>query len=156
MQYKQHKLTPDGKAKLEAELEHIKTVERPELAQSLKEWHEGGDITDNAAFEGMKERLAALGERMAEIESLLRECEIIDSNGHKKGVVEVGSVVTVSKPDGQVKEYTIVDSLEATPHDGRISDISPIGSALLGCKIGDTVTVQVPNRTLELTVTCVA
>lgn len=156
MQYKQHKLTLDGKAKLEAELEHIKAIERPQLAQSLKEWHEGGDITDNAAFEAMKERLAALGVRMVEIESLFRECEIIDYNGHNNGIVEVGSVVTVSKSDGQTKQFTIVDSLEATPHDGRISDVSPIGSALLGCKIGDTVSVEVPNRTLEMTVTGVA
>jgi transcription elongation factor GreA len=151
--YKQHKLTREGKDRLEAELEQIKTIERPQLAQKLKEWHEGGDITDNAAFEAMKERLAALGERAAEIESLLREAEIIDENGHKNGVVEVGSMVTVSKADGQSTRYTIVDSLEATPHSGRISDVSPIGSALLGRKIGDTVTVQVPNRTLELTIT---
>jgi transcription elongation factor GreA len=153
VQYKRHKLTREGKARLEAELEHIKAEERPQLAQKLKEWHEGGDITDNAAFEAMKERLASLGERMAEIESLLREAEIIDENGHKKGVVDVGSLVTVSKADGQITKYTIVDSLEATPHNGRISDVSPIGSALLGRKIGETVTVQVPNRTYELTIT---
>ena len=153
MQYKQHKLTPEGKARLEAELENIKAVERPQLAQSLKEWHEGGDVTDNAAFEAMKERLAALGERMAEIESLLREAEIISENGHKNGIVEVGSVVRVTKENGQATEYTIVDSLEAAPHDGRISDASPIGSALLGRKVGEVVSVQVPNRTLELTIT---
>jgi len=153
VQYKQHKITLEGKARLEAELEHIKTVERPELAERLKEWHEGGDITDNAAFEAMKERLAALGQRIAEIESLLRESEIITGNGASNGVIEVGSVVTVTKPDGSVSKFTIVDSLEAVPRDGRISDASPIGSALLGCKLGDTVSVQVPNRTLELTVT---
>ena len=84
VQYKQHKITLEGKARLEAELEQIKTVERPQLAERLKEWHEGGDITDNAAFESMKERLAALGERVAEIESLLRESEIIGQNGHWK------------------------------------------------------------------------
>ncbi|HEV3312303.1 MAG TPA: GreA/GreB family elongation factor [Chloroflexota bacterium] len=153
MQYKHHKLTLEGKARLEAELENIKAVERPQLAQSLKEWHEGGDITDNAAFESMKERMAWLGERMAEIESLLREAEIISDNGHNKGIVEVGSVVRVTKEDGEVTEYTVVDSLEAAPHDRRISDASPIGSALLGCKIGDVVTVKVPNRTLQLTIT---
>jgi transcription elongation factor GreA len=154
VQYKQHKLTIEGKGRLEAELENIKTVERPQLAQSLKEWHEGGDVTDNAAFEAMKERLAALGERAAEIKSLLREAEIINgSNGHVSGVVEVGSVVSVKKDDGQDRQYTIVDSLEAAPQDYRISDASPIGSALLGCRVGDVVTVQVPNRTLQLTIT---
>lgn len=153
MQYKQHKITLEGKARLEAELEHIKTVERPDLAQRLKEWHEGGDITDNAAFEAMKERLASLGERIAEIESLLRESEIITGNGGSKGVIEVGSSVTVTRPDGTVSKFIIVDSLEASPHDGRISDDSPIGSALLGRRLGETVSVEVPNRTLELTVT---
>lgn len=153
MQYKQHKITFEGKARLEAELEQIKTVDRPQLAQRLKEWHEGGDITDNAAFEAMKERLAALGERMAEIESLLREAEIISANGHGNGVIEVGSMVTVTRQDGTTSKFTIVDSLEAAPHDGRISDDSPIGAALLGRKLGDTVSVQVPNRTVELTVT---
>ena len=154
MTYKHHKITPEGKAKLEAELEHIRTVERPELAQSLKSWHEGGDITDNAAFEAMKERLAALGDRMVEIEILLREAEIIDKNGnHANGIVDVGSFVTVSHDDGRLRTYSIVDSLEAAPNEGKISDDSPIGSALMGCKIGYCVTVEVPNRTLHLTIT---
>lgn len=153
MQYKPHKLTPEGKAKLEAELKHIKAVDRPHLARSLTSWHEGGDITDNAAFEAMKQRLASLTDRMVEIETLFLEAEIIGENGHKNGVIEVGCMVTVTKDDGQLANFTIVDSLEAAPHDGRISDASPIGSALLGCKIGDIVTVQVPTRTLTLTVT---
>ncbi len=154
MTYKQHKLTPEGKAKLQAELEQIKAVERPALAESLKSWHEGGDITDNAAFESMKERLAGLGDRIVEIEILLREAEIIDKNGaHANGVVEIGSFVTVSHEDGRKKTYSIVDSLEAAPNEGKISDDSPIGSALIGCKIGDSVTVEVPNRTLHLTIT---
>ncbi len=157
MQYKQHRLTPEGKARLEAELEQIRSVERPQLAQSLKSWHEGGDITDNSAFEAMKERLAALTDRMVEIETLLREAQIIDQNGHgANGIIEIGSVVTVSKEDGQLQHYTIVDSLEAVPHEGRISDASPIGSALLGKRIGDSVTVQVPSRTLILTVTAIS
>jgi transcription elongation factor GreA len=156
VQYKHHKITLEGKARLEAELEHIKTVDRPQLASQLKEWHEGGDITDNAAFESMKERLAAMGERMLEIESLLREAEIISGGNGADGVVSVGSNVTVTRDDGTVSKFTIVDSLEASAHDGRISDDSPIGSALLGRKVGETVSVQVPNRLLELTVTDVS
>jgi transcription elongation factor GreA len=156
VQYKHHKITLEGKARLEAELHQIKSVERPELADKLKEWNEGGDITDNAAFESMKERLAALGERTAEIESILRESEIITGNGASTGVIALGAVVTVTKNDGSVSTFTIVDSLEASPHDGRISEDSPIGSALLGRKVGETISVQVPNRTLELTVTDVS
>ncbi|HZT96265.1 MAG TPA: GreA/GreB family elongation factor [Chloroflexota bacterium] len=156
MQYKQHKLTVEGKAKLEAELAEIRSVERPRLAESLRSWHEGGDVTDNAAFEQMKERLAALSDRMVEIETLLREAEIIDKNGHHaNGTVEIGSSVTVSRDDGKTTTYDIVDSLEAAPHDGKISDASPIGSALVGRKIGDTVTVEVPSRVLKLTITSV-
>ncbi len=156
MQYKQHKITVEGKAKLEGELEQIRVVERPKLAASLKSWHEGGDITDNVAFEQMKERLAALSDRIVEIETLLREAEIIDVNGHHgNGTVEVGSYVTVSRDDGKTTAYTIVDSLEAAPHDGKISDASPIGSALVGRTIGDTVTVEVPSRVLKLTITSV-
>jgi transcription elongation factor GreA len=150
--YKPHKLTPEGKAKLEAELETIRNTERPRLAQELKSWHEGGDITDNSAFEAMKERLATLTDRMGEIEALLREAEIIDHNGHHS-VIEVGSIVSVKKDDGSHSTYTIVDPLEASAHDGRISDASPIGSALLGRKIGDTVSVVAPTRTVMLTIT---
>lgn len=154
MQYKPHKLTTDGKAKLETELLHIKSVERPRVASSLKSWREGGDITDNATFEQMKERLASLNERILEIETLLREAQIIDCNGHHaNGVIDVGSFVTVSRDDGRTVTYTIVDSLEAAPHDGKISDASPIGSALLGRRVGESVQVQAPSRTVVLTIT---
>jgi transcription elongation factor GreA len=152
MQYKHHKLTPAGKAKLEAELEYIRTVECPRLAASLQSWDEGGDLTDNAAFEQMKEQLAALNDRIVEIEALLREAEIIDQNGHHEGVVEVGSLVTVMRDDGRQITYTIVDPLEADAQNGKISDASPIGAALLGRRVGDVVTVRAPSRTLQLTI----
>lgn len=154
MQHKLHKLTPEGKTMLELELDHIRDIERPRVVKGLKAWREGGDATDNAAFEQMKERLAALSDRIVEIEALLRESQIIDNNGHRKnGAVEVGSVVTVTRDDGRASAYVIVDVLEAAPQQGRISDISPIGSALLGRRTGDTVQVRVPSGTLTLTIT---
>lgn len=142
------------KATLEAELAHLRDVVRPLVAERLKSAREGGDITDNAAFEQAKEELARLMGRMAEIEQTLREATILTPNvKSKRGAVAFGSVVTVSRDDGKTLTYRIVSSLEASPTNGKVSDESPIGRALVGRKRGDTVSVQAPARLYSYTIT---
>lgn len=142
------------KAELERELEHLRNDVRPQIAERLTSAREGGDITDNAAFEQAKEDLARLMGRMAEIEQTLREAVIMEQNGNgHRSQIELGCKVTITRDDGKVCTYTIVSSLEASPTDGKISDESPIGRALWGRKAGDTISVQAPARTVSYTIT---
>ena len=148
-------ISAEFKSELEKELEHLRNDVRPVIAERLKSAREGGDITDNAAFEQAKEDLARLMGRMAEIEQTLREATILSHNGNgkKHARIELGSTVTVSRDDGRTTTYTIVSSLEASPTDGKISDESPIGRALFGRKRGEKVAVQAPQRTFSYTIT---
>ena len=142
------------KAELERELEHLCNDVRPMVAERLKSAREGGDITDNAAFEQAKEDLARLMGRVAEIERTLREATIINhtANG-TASTIELGSIVTVARDDGKTNTFTIVTSLEASTRDNKISDESPIGRALVGRRRGETVSVQAPARTTHYTIT---
>jgi transcription elongation factor GreA len=147
-------ISAEFKAELERELEHLRQNVRPAIAERLKQAREGGDITDNSAFEQAKEDLARLMGRMAEIEATLREATVIHHDGNgKPRRVEVGTIVQVARDDGRECTYKIVQSVEASPTDGKISDESPIGQALIGHKRGDTVKVQVPARLVSYTIT---
>lgn len=151
--HKPTQISAEFKSELERELEHLRTEVRPVIAGRLKSAREGGDITDNAAFEQAKEDLARLMGRMAEIEQTLREATVIHHNGNgKPRKVEVGTIVTVSRNDGRECTYKIVETLEASPGDGKISDRSPIGRALVGRKRGDTVPVQAPAGVVHYTI----
>ena len=152
--HKPRQISAEFKAELEKELEHLRVDVRPAVAERLKSAREGGDITDNAAFEQAKEDLARLMGRMAEIEQTLRDATVIHHNGNgKPRHVEIGTIVSVSRDDGRTCTYKIVESLEASPTDGKISDRSPIGQALVGHKRGDTVSVAAPARTISYTIT---
>lgn len=150
-------ISAEFKAELERELDHLRSDVRPVIAERLKSAREGGDITDNAAFEQAKEDLARLMGRMAEIEQTLREATILSHNGNGNGKkharIQLGSTITVSRDDGRISTYTLVSSLEASPTDGKISDESPIGRALFGRKRGEKVSVQAPSRTVSYTIT---
>lgn len=151
---KPRQISAEFKTELERELDHLRTVVRPAVAERLKSAREGGDITDNAAFEQAKEDLARLMGRTAEIEQTLREAIVIHHNGNgKPSQVEVGTIVHVSRDDGRDCAYKIVETLEASPTDGKVSDRSPIGQALVGHKRGETVSVQAPARTISYTIT---
>jgi transcription elongation factor GreA len=152
--HKPTQISAEFKAELERELARLKTEVRPMLADRLTQAREGGDITDNAAFEQAKDDLTRLTGRINEIEQTLREATIIQHNGNgKHPKVEIGSIVTIARDDGKKSTYTIVDSVEAAAHDGKISDESPIGRALYGKKRGDKVTVKAPARTVSYTIT---
>jgi transcription elongation factor GreA len=139
-------LTRDGKAKLEVELEELKTVGRKQVAERIAAAKELGDISESGEYEDAKNSQAILEGRIREIDHMLSRAQIIDeesNGGHKE--VRVGSSVTVKFDDGEEETWTIVGSAEARPRDGRISNESPIGAALLGKKPRQKVVVETPR-----------
>lgn len=141
-------LTAEGAEELQRELDRLIEVRRPELAEKLTEAVAQGDLKENADYHDAKEQLAFVEGRIKYLENVLRSAEII-SNGGGSDVVTVGSRVTIVE-DGEDDEevYTIVGAAEANPDDGKISHVSPIGSALLGAKKGDKVRVQTPGGSI--------
>jgi transcription elongation factor GreA len=147
-------LTREGRAKLEAELEQLVTVERKQVAERIAAAKELGDISESGEYEDAKKSQSLLEGRIRELKSILSRAELIDDGHHNgNGEVRVGSSVTVRFEDDDEEEtWTIVGSAEANPRDGRISNESPIGSALLGKRSRQKVTVQTPNGVAKLTI----
>jgi transcription elongation factor GreA len=142
-------LTREGLEKLKTELHHLVTVERPRVAARIHDAKLDGDITENAEYEDAKQEQSFLEGRIATLEAQIKNAEIIEHvNGDR---VRIGSRVKLSGADGE-EEFTIVGSAEASPRDGRISNESPVGAALMGHKKGDRVTVQAPAGPIEFTV----
>ena len=137
-------LTKDGKKKLEAELEYLTTVRRQEVAAEIKSAKEEGDLSENSAYDEAKLAQGFLEGRVQTIEAQLRDAIIIDENGSSDRV-RVGSKVTVDDEEFGEETYHIVGSAEADPLEGRISNESPIGEALLGAKVGDVVKAATPG-----------
>jgi transcription elongation factor GreA len=134
-------LTQEGVERLEAELRHLITEERPRVAARIHDAKLDGDISENAEYEDAKQEQSFLEGRIATIEVQLKNHEVIEhQNGDK---VRLGSTVVIQGPDGK-ETLTIVGSAEAAPREGRISNESPVGVALLGHKKGEEVTVQAP------------
>jgi transcription elongation factor GreA len=140
-------LTVEGKKKLEEELNHLVNVRRKEVAAAIQSAKEEGDISENSAYDEAKLAQAFLEGRIQTIEAQLREAVLIEKNGNGDHV-DVGSKVTVAEDGFDPETYHIVGSAEADPLNGRISNESPIGKALLGAKVGQTVTAQTPNGQL--------
>lgn len=146
-------LTEQGLAELKAQLEHLSTARRREVAQRIKEAREFGDISENSEYDDAKNEQAMLESRIATLEEKLRAAQVIDASELSADVVRVGSTVKGSDEKGKTFEYTIVGSTEADPSSGRLSNESPVGKALLGRAQGDTVDVLLPNgRTRALTI----
>ena len=139
-------LTQEGYQKLEDELETLKTVRRREVADRIKVAISFGDISENAEYDEAKNEQAQVEERIIKLESMIRRAVIIDESTIDSNVVTIGSIVKVNDMDFEEEvEYTIVGSAEADPYEGKISNESPVGKALLGRTIGDVVEVQVPD-----------
>lgn len=143
-------LTMEGLKKLEDELDELKTVRRKEIAERIKEALAFGDISENAEYDEAKNEQAQLEERIAKLEALLRNAKIIDEEDISTDNVSIGSRVKVKdlEYDEEI-EYTIVGSAEADPYEGKISNESPVGKALIGGKSGDTVEVKVPDGIIK-------
>ena len=136
-------LTPEGLEKLKAELQHLITVERPRVAARIHDAKQDGDITENAEYEDAKQEQSFLEGRILTLETQLKNAELIEHSTNGSDRVGIGSKVRIRSDEGE-EEFTIVGSAEASPRDGRISNESPVGSALMGHRRGETVTVQAP------------
>ena len=135
-------ISKDGLEKLRHELEEMLSVRRPEIAQRIHDAKEHGDLTENAEYEDAKNEQAFVEGRIQMVESLIKNATLIDEHTSKDHV-QIGSTVKVDGPDGS-QSFMIVGSTEAKPTEGRISNESPVGRALLGKKKGENVTVSVP------------
>ena len=139
-------MTYDGLKKMEQELENLKTVRRKEVAEKIKEARGQGDLSENAEYDAAKEEQGEIESRIVQLENLLRNAEVIEEDVMKMDVVNLGSKVTVLDVEfDEEMEYTIVGSTEADPMNGRISNESPLGMALLGQKVGATVMADTPD-----------
>lgn len=145
-------LTKEGYDKLQDELEHLRTVKRQEVAARLHEAMEGGELIENAEYEAAKNEQAFVEGRIQELDHLLATAQIIEENGKgKKGDgIQVGSKVTIKEGNYEAETFTIVGAAEANPREGKISNESPIGKAILGHKLGDTVKVETPGGTYNV------
>lgn len=145
-------LTPDGLAKLKAELDSLSTVRRREVAARIKEAREFGDITENAEYDDAKNEQAMIEARIAQLEERVRSATVVDASELDNDTVRVGSVVHVIDGNGAPRTYTIVGSAEAQPAALKLSNQSPVGRALLGRRQGDEVVFSTPRgeRTLKI------
>lgn len=143
-------LTLDGLAKLEKELELLKTVKRREVAERIKQALEFGDISENSEYEDAKNEQGFIEGRILQIEKMLRNAKVIDEQEVHADVVSVGSKVTLIESNGTNEaEYMIVGSAEADPEQLKISNESPVGRSLMGQKVGSVINVNVPMGTIQ-------
>ena len=143
-------LTNEGLTKLQDELDNLKNVRRKENTEALKIAKSFGDLSENSEYDEAKNEQAEIEARIAEIENMLKNAEIIDEDTVTTDVVSVGIKVKVNDlEDKEEIEYLIVGSTEADPMKGKISDESPLGTALLGHKVGDIVVVEAPMGKIE-------
>lgn len=146
-------LTKDGVKKLEDKLEHLKTTRRQEVAERIKEAIALGDLSENSEYDDAKNEQAFVEGEIASIESTLRHAEVISDEAQPGDAVTVGSVVKLKNvTTGADVTYTIVGSDEADPFKGRISNESPMGSALMSRKVGEQVEVDTPGGKRQLKV----
>ena len=150
MSEKEVLLTPDGLAKLEKELEYLKTVKRREVAARIRQALEFGDISENSEYDDAKNEQAFTEGRIASLEKMLRNARVIDEDKVGTDIVTLGARVRLKDLDsGAEFEYTIVGSAEADPAASRISNESPVGKAVMGQKVGAVVEVNAPAGVLR-------
>ncbi|MDM8202548.1 MULTISPECIES: transcription elongation factor GreA [Allofournierella] len=138
-------VTVAGLKALEDELEELKTVRRKDVAEKIKVARGFGDLSENSEYDEAKNEQAFIESRIAQLEAMLKNARVIDNDELNLDTVSVGTHVKIEDEDGEVEEYDITGSTEADPLNGKISDESPVGAALMGQKVGQTVTVSLPN-----------
>ncbi|MBQ1211593.1 MAG: transcription elongation factor GreA [Clostridia bacterium] len=150
---KQTVITEEGLRSLEKELEELKTIRRKEVAEKIKVALSFGDLSENSEYDEAKNEQAIIEGRIAEIENQLKNVRVLDETELGVEAVRVGLTVTVrEKGKKKTMTYRIVGSTEADPFNGRISDESPVGKALVGHSKGDEVEVETPGGTIKLVV----
>jgi transcription elongation factor GreA len=145
-------LTKEGFQKLQEELDHLRTAKRLEVAERLHEAMEGGELIENAEYEAAKNEQAFVEGRIQELDILLATAHIIEENGKpkKNDAIQVGTKVTIKEGNFEAESFTIVGAAEANPREGKISNESPIGKAILGHKKDDIVKVETPGGTYNV------
>ena len=143
-----HYLTPEGEAKLNAELQELKGTKREELSKRLRSAIQMGDLSENADYHKAKEDQGFLEGRIQEIEAILRNAVIIEKS-QIKDVISIGSHVTIQEGSFDPETYHLVGAAEADPRNGRISHESPIGRALMDKKVGDIAEAETPGGRIK-------
>lgn len=139
-------VTKEGLEKLQAELEHLETDKRREVAERIKQAREFGDISENAEYEDAKNEQAMLEQRISHLQERIRRSVVIDEKAVDTETVEVGNIVHVKdQRSGKSQKFQIVGSAEANPTEQKLSNESPIGKALLGGRRNEIVTVETPR-----------
>lgn len=151
MAKKQVVLTEEGLKKLQDELEYLKVTKRKEITEKIKEARGFGDLSENSEYDAAKDAQATMEQRVVEIENIIKNAKIISADEMPTDIVSITSKVKVYDCDlEEEEEYIIVGATESDPISGKISDESPIGKALLGKKVGDTVEVETPGGTISI------
>ncbi len=138
-------MTQEGLKKLQDELEHLKTVERKEVAEKIKVALSFGDLSENSEYEEAKNDQALLESKIASIEAQLKNVRVLDESELSSENVHVGSKVRVANEQGKEFSYEIAGATEADPFHGKISDESPVGKAVMGLRVGETGEATLPN-----------
>ena len=147
-------LTPEGLSKLEVRLKQLTEVLRPEVAERIRRAKEIGGTLNNAEYDDAKNEQAFLEGEILDLETKIKNAEVIqDEKPSTK--IRIGSHVTVANADGKRENYVIVGSAEASPGEGKISNESPIGKAILGRKVGDKVEVSTPSGAMRISIVTV-
>lgn len=143
-------LTYAGKKELEEELEQLKTVGRKDVADKIKVALSFGDLSENSEYDEAKSEQGKLEARISEIEDMLSRVKVLDEDQLSNDIIHVGSKVKIKDlEDGEILDYQIVGFSQADPGNGRISDESPVGKALVGHKVGETVEAETPSGILS-------
>ncbi len=157
MKERKRVLTYKGLKALESELENLKVVRRKEIATKIKEARELGDLSENAEYDAAKDEQREIEARIEEIEKILKNVEVLDEDDLDSDKINVGCIVTLyDKEFDEEVEYNLVGSTEANSLAGKISNESPLGKALIGKAVGDTVEVQAQAGIIEYKVLKIA
>jgi transcription elongation factor GreA len=143
-------LTAEGAEKLRAELTHLKGPERTAIAQRLRSAIQMGDLSENADYHKAKEDQAFLEGRILELEFVLNNAIIVEASSERRDVANVGAKVVVQEEDFEPETYLLVGAKEADPRNGKISNESPIGRALIGKRVGERAIAQTPGGEISL------
>ncbi len=144
------KVTSEGLVKLQEELKYLKEVKRKEVVEAIEIARSYGDLSENSEYDEAKTEQGRVEGRIHELEEILATVIVVDGD-LKADVVDVGAIVVVNNiTKGKVFEYTIVGATESNPLQGKISDRSPIGKALMGCRVGAKLEVETPAGVIAL------
>ena len=150
---KQFTVSAEGLQKLKDELEHLKTKKRKEVAEAIKTARAFGDLSENSEYDEAKNEQAAVEQRIADIEEMLKNIKVINEHEIKTDTASVGNKVRVyDETFKEEVEYVIVGSNETNPIEFKISEESPIGRALVGTKVGETVKAETPGGEITMKV----